>query len=285
MADSRYFQPPPQEPKKTDYHEDLAKLVGMAGPKKEVERLANVSAMAAKRKESGLPPLKNSYHMVFTGNPGTGKTTFARIISKVLFHHGILPREGIVEVDRSSLVGMYIGHSEAAVKAKLNEALGRVLFIDEFYALTNESGSDFGKQVIDVLVKYMEDHRDNLCVIVAGYTEPMQKAIASNPGLKSRFTRWIHFDDYSAEELVDIFDDMLKAHGFTLSDDAYPVVGQTLTAHHAARQQDFGNARDVRTLFERLTDVQADRAVGDGSDITLIIADDVRRAATLCGMR
>jgi stage V sporulation protein K len=285
MVDKRYLEPVASEPKEPDYQAALDALIGMAGPKAEVARLANLAKMAEKRKVAGLPALTNSFHMVFTGNPGTGKTTFARIIAKVLHQHGILPKEGIVEVDRSTLVGMFVGHSEAAVKKKLDEALGRVLFIDEFYGLVTEGGgNDFGARVIDVLVKYMEDHRENLCVIAAGYTEPMQKAIASNPGLKSRFTRTIHFDDYSEIELIDIFDAILLDKKFSLADDAYPVVGKVIKAHHAGRKADFGNARDIRTLFERVTDVQADRTMTDDSDITIITADDVKRAAVLCGM-
>ncbi len=287
MVDKRYLEPEPGEPKPPPYQADLDKLIGMAGPKAEVMRLANLATMAQKRRLAGLPTLSSSFHMSFTGNPGTGKTTFARIVAKVLHHHGILPKEGVVEVDRSSLIGQYQGHSEAAIKAKLQEALGRVLFIDEFYALAVEhkGGTDFGKMVIDVLVKFMEDNRDNISIIVAGYTEPMQKAIASNPGLKSRFTRTIHFPDYSAEELLEIFDNMVIEKKFTLTDDAYPAVGRVVKAHYANRGEDFGNARDMRTLFERVTDVQANRVISDNTSITVITAPDIREAAALCGMQ
>lgn len=279
MLDTRYQQPVVSS---STYEEELGRLIGLAGPKAEVKRLADFARMNQQRKAQGLPALSNSLHMAFLGGPGTGKTSFARIIATVLKDTGILARGHLVEVDRSALVGTHIGQSEPLIMAKLMEALGGVLFIDEFYALATASDWDFGRRVIDVLVKFMEDHRHELCVIIAGYPEPMTKAISSNPGLKRRLGRIIHFPDYSAEDLMEIFDGFIIANKYALAVDAYPAVVRAIISHHANRGPDFGNAGDMRNFFERVTETLASRAMHDGSSITHILKDDIEQAAKLC---
>ena len=206
-----------------------------------------------------VPPM--SFHLVFTGNPGTGKTTVARLLSQIYRALGMLEKGQLVEVDRGQLVAGYIGQTAQQTSEKIQEALGGVLFVDEAYALTPEGGGgqDFGREAVDTLVKAMEDHRGELVVIVAGYTQPMQRFIASNPGLKSRFGRTIQFPDYAAEEMVDIFDAMLENDGYELEDAGRAKAYRLFREMHENRDESFGNARDVRNVYEAAITSQMDR--------------------------
>ena len=252
----------------------LNSLVGLDSIKVDVVKMVNFVKMQTRRKQIGLKQIPISLHMVFSGNPGTGKTTIARILGEVYKDVGVLSKGHVVEVDRSGLVGEYIGHTAVKTQEKINEAIGGILFIDEAYSLVKE-GRDFGQEAIDTLLKAMEDNRNNFIVIVAGYTELMQKFIDSNPGLKSRFTKYVNFPDYSADELVQIFLKMCEEYDFKLTDQAEKVMRDKIYAMEATKDKNFANARDVRNLFEEVVTRQASRLVNEPSaDILEIIATD-----------
>ncbi len=258
-------QQPAQTPKKTaapapapDPMAELSALVGLASVKQEVQRTINHVANQKRREELGMKPIPVSRHLVFTGNPGTGKTTVARIIAALYKQAGVLSKGHLVEVDRADLVAGYIGHTATKTQERINEALGGVLFIDEAYTLVKE-GNDFGQEAIDTLLKEMEDHREDLVVIVAGYTNPMRKFIDSNPGLQSRFTNYIHFPDYSEAELMQIFLGLCGKYELRLSKDAYTAVEKRIGEMSRSRGENFGNARDVRTLMEGISMRQSSR--------------------------
>ena len=187
---------------------ELDALVGLAEVKADVRRLTSLLRIQRLREERGLPTLETSHHLVFTGNPGTGKTTVARLLSQILRSLHIVSKGHLVETDRSQLVAGYVGQTAARTRAVMESALGGTLLIDEAYALARGSEQDFGREAIDTIVKFMEDHRDDLAVIAAGYPDEMATLIAANPGLQSRFARTIHFPDYTTEELVAIFESM-----------------------------------------------------------------------------
>lgn len=237
----------------------LHKLVGLEKVKKEVETLTNLVRVNKMRQERNLPVPPLSLHMAFTGNPGTGKTTVARLLSQIFRAIGVLEKGHLVETDRSGLVAGYVGQTAIKVHEKVTEALGGMLFIDEAYALATGDEEDFGREAVDTLVKLIEDRRDEFIVVVAGYPAPMQKFLDSNPGLRSRFNRFIHFDDYTPEELFAILGRMCDEHGYKLAESASVFIRGLLERMHTARGANFANGRDVRNLFEQTIANQANR--------------------------
>ena len=264
-----------------DLVKELESYIGLAGVKQEVKNLINLVKVHKLRRENGLPAEDLSLHMVFSGNPGTGKTTVARIMARIYHSLGILSKGTLVEVDRSGLVAGYVGQTALKTKKTIEKALGGVLFIDEAYALNGGGENDFGQEAIDTVLKAMEDHREDLVVIVAGYTELMEDFIHSNPGLESRFNRFLHFDDYSLEEMMGIFEMRCKKACYTLSEEARkPVEEYILQAN--TNSISFGNARGVRNLFEKILTAQATRLAGmetvTKEDLMTILPADVTAA-------
>ncbi len=248
------------KPLETDPYEELDNLIGLDEVKKEVRSLANFVKLQKQRKDQGLKSPKLSYHLVFTGSPGTGKTTVARIVARIYKDLGILKKGHTVETDRSGLVGQYIGQTAPKTNQIVDSAMNGVLFIDEAYALVPEhSTQDYGQEAISTLLKRMEDNRDSLVVIIAGYSNEMQRFIDSNPGLQSRFTRYINFPDYTAEELVRIFYMYMKKNEYTLSKEADAMLREKLEYAVAHKDRNFGNARYVRNIFEKTIEQQANR--------------------------
>jgi len=241
--------------------ESIDRLIGMAKVKEQVRTFVNLIKVHQERKRRGLPVTQFSMHAVFYGPPGTGKTTIARYLGKVYKCLGLLESGHMVETDRAGLVAGYVGQTAIQVNETVQEALDGVLFIDEAYALSpaESHGKDFGQEAIDTLIKRMEDHRDRLVVIVAGYPDEMQRFIDSNPGLKSRFNRYFYFDHYSPEELMQILNIFTENALFTLTKPARRAMLTLLTELHEQRDKSFGNGRLVRNLFEKTVEKQANR--------------------------
>ncbi|MGP4045983.1 right-handed parallel beta-helix repeat-containing protein [Streptomyces sp. 2A115] len=258
--------------------DELDRLVGLERVKQEVASLAKVMRMVKQRQEAGLQPPPLARHLVFAGNPGTGKTTVARLYGRILAALGMLTHGRLVEADRAALVGEYVGHTAPRTTAVFRRALGGVLFIDEAYSLVPPGqGSDFGQEAVATLVKLMEDHRDDVVVIVAGYPDDMDRFLGSNPGLASRFTRTLSFDDYSSADLVRIVEHQARLHEYSLRADT--VTGLTAYFDAMERTERFGNGRTARQAFQRMTELHAQRVADLESpgpeDLTLVLPRDL----------
>ena len=259
---------------------ELDALTGLAPVKTEIKLVADLIAVQKLREERGLKVAKTNRHLVFTGNPGTGKTTVARLLAEIYRTLGVVSKGHLVETDRAGMVAGYVGQTATKVDERVKEALGGVLLVDEAYSLARGDGRDFGQEAIDALVKRMEDHRDDLVVVVAGYPAEMSLFIDSNPGLRSRFSKTIHFPDYTDDELVAIFRTMADASAYRPDDGAIAAVRDRLAS--TDRGQGFGNARMIRNLFESAIAAHASRVIDipDVTDeqLTTLTEADVRTA-------
>lgn len=238
---------------------ELNSLVGLGKVKAQVRDWIDQIKVFRMRKERGMKVPPMSYHLVFTGNPGTGKTTVARLMSHIYREIGILSKGHLVETDRSKLVAGYIGQTAIKTQEVIDSALGGVLFIDEAYALASSSGNDFGREAIDTLLKAMEDSRDDFVMIAAGYERPMAKFISANPGLKSRFKTFINFEDYTGVELIKIFKGLCTKNEYVLSPEAEQCLDEYIEYLYENRNENFGNGRDIRNLFEGIVTAQSRR--------------------------
>lgn len=257
----------------------LDALIGLSRVKREIEGLISRLEVQARRRANGMHITPVSLHMVFVGAPATGKTTVARLVADIYRDFGLLKRGQLVEVDPSSLVAGRAGQSAINMRKAIDRALDGVLFIDEAYGLANGSPGGPGVEAINTLLKAMEDRRDRLAVIVAGYPEEMKRFLAANRGLGARFNRTIEFEDYTSEELLAIFLAMTSADGYELTSAARHRALEAFVAAYASRDQYFGNARFVRNFFEKTQEAHARRVrrIGDASaqDLNTIIAEDV----------
>lgn len=242
---------------------ELNSLIGLDGVKDQIAKLMNMHEANNIREKQSLPRIPVGLHLVFTGSPGTGKTTVARIVAQMYQAIGLLPGGQLVEVDRSTLVAGYVGQTALKVQEAINKARGGVLFIDEAYALSADRGAGYGDEAISTLVKAMEDQRDSLAIIVAGYEEPMKEFIASNQGLKSRFQNTIPFADYKTSELLDIFKVIASGYKITLNDEVIKAIEKYFD--EVKPSGEMGNARYVRNLFEKMYLNLSNRAASDGN--------------------
>lgn len=245
-----------------DLMAELNSLTGLQTVKEDLNALINLMRVQKMREENGMKQTGINKHMVFMGNPGTGKTTVARLLAAIYAGIGVVEKGHLVEVDRSGLVSGYIGQTAMKVQDVVEEALGGILFVDEAYTLTSSKGqNDFGQEAVDTLLKAMEDHRDDLIVIVAGYTDLMQEFLDSNPGLRSRFNKYIMFEDYTAEEQLEIFRFMCKSMDYVLSKDALEEAERFFRERNENKPENYANARDVRNYLEKAISNQATRIV------------------------
>ena len=255
------------EPMEGDPYQELDDLIGLGSVKEEVRSLANFVKLQKEREAKGLKTAKVSYHLVFYGSPGTGKTTVARIVGRIYKDLGVLKKGHTVETDRAGLCGQYVGQTGPKTDSVIAKALDGVLFIDEAYSLVPEggSGNDYGQEAISTILKRMEDYRDRLVVIVAGYKGEMQRFIDSNPGLQSRFNRYIDFPDYTGGELSEIFKMYMKKNQYTLSAEAEKYLKERFDYAVAHKDRNFGNARYARNVFEKSIQAQANRLAGESN--------------------
>lgn len=245
--------------------EELDSMTGLHSVKEDVHDLVSMLKISRLRQQAGLRVPEISRHMVFTGNPGTGKTTVARLLGRIYKELGVLPQGQLIETDRSGLVAGFVGQTALQTKEMVKKALGGILFIDEAYTLAKNSANDFGREAIDTLLKEMEDHRDNLIVIAAGYPEQMETFLNSNPGLRSRFSKTIHFDDYSGRELFDILQSMAEKMDYRLDEEAADMMKKQLQEASQTAAQGFGNGRYVRNRLEKAMLRQARRLMQSGT--------------------
>ncbi|MBW1297320.1 AAA family ATPase [Aquimarina litoralis] len=241
--------------------DELNELIGLDNIKTAVKELSNFLKVQKLREEKGLKNVNNSLHSVFMGPPGTGKTTVARLVSKIYRHLGYLEKGHLVETDRTGMVAGYVGQTALKVEEVIKTSLDGVLFIDEAYSLAKDNKKDFGNEAVEVLLKKMEDHRDQLVVIVAGYPDEMEEFIESNPGLQSRFNRYFTFDHYKPKELIGIFELFCLKNDFVLAEEAKEKLEFIFDKLYEKRHKSFGNARVARNLFEKIIEYQANRIV------------------------
>ena len=258
---------------------ELQTMIGLSEVKEEISSLTNFVKIQKEREKRGMKAMDLSYHCVFTGNPGTGKTTVARIVAEIYKQLGVLKKGHLVETDRSGLVAEYMGQTAVKTNKIIDTALDGVLFIDEAYSLVQGYENDYGKEAISTLLKRMEDDRDRLIVIIAGYSNEIKDFVDSNPGLQSRFTRYIHFSDYTADELKQIFLLNAQKNQYTLDKEGILRLEQLLKYEVSHKDKNFGNGRFVRNLFEKTILNQATRLADKpnitSEELSKLIADDI----------
>lgn len=272
---------PDREESLDDLYRELLSMIGLESVKKEVGNLVNLLKISKIREEQGLNPPPISMHLVFLGNPGTGKTTVARILARIYHSLGILSKGQLVEVDRSGLVAGYMGQTAEKVASVVEKAIGGVLFIDEAYSLSvNKSEGDFGQEAIDTLNKAMEDHRDELIVIVAGYSDEMQQFLDANPGMRSRFNRYITFPDYTPEELLQILVGKAEKIDYKIDNEARKYITNQYKNILENKPENFGNARSVRNYLDKAISNQANRLISlenvDRDALVTLTVDDIK---------